>query len=256
MYWMGILDKQKLGCFVSQLRKEKGLTQKELAEKLYTTDKAVSKWETGTSIPDVAMLVPLAQVLGVTVTELLQGERITQDLPLAKTEALLQAAVTVNDTEMDAWKRPKMKVMLCLAVAMVIFGALPWFTYSGIAAEKAQGCGQYSVMNIMIFAILLFIPVLGGWMTMAYKRKLTGLEWVGLECCLFAIPVWCAFLFAMIVNDLQRYYNDTLGEILWHISPALYLLALTWAVFMVVLHWELLQQWRKHILAESFFHKN
>lgn len=248
---MRTLDKQKLGSFVSQLRKEKGLTQRELAEKLYTTDKAVSKWETGTSIPDVAMLVPLAQVLGVTVTELLQGERITRDMPLAETETLVQAAVTVNNGETDAWKRPQMWVMLCLAVAMVVFGALPWFTYSGIAAEKAQGAGQYSVMNIMIFSILLFPVALGGWMTTAYQRKLTGLEWLGLECCLFAIPIWCAFLFAMMVNDFQRIRGYILREIVEHISPALYLLALTWVVFMIILHRELLRQWRKHILAES-----
>ena len=248
---MRTLDKQKLGSFVSQLRKEKGLTQRELAEKLYTTDKAVSKWETGTSIPDVAMLVPLAQVLGVTVTELLQGERITRDMPLAETETLVQAAVTVNNGETDAWKQPQMWVMVCLAVAMVVFGALPWFTYSGISAEKAQGAGQYSVMSIMIFSILLFPVALGGWMTTAYQRKLTGLEWLGLECCLFAIPIWCAFLFAMMVNDFQRIRGYILREIVEHISPALYLLALTWVVFMIILHRELLRQWRKHILAES-----
>lgn len=56
---MYTIDKERFGQFVAQLRKEKGLTQKELAQKLYLSDKAVSKWERGLSIPDVALLPPL-----------------------------------------------------------------------------------------------------------------------------------------------------------------------------------------------------
>lgn len=69
------VDKQKFGAFVAALRKEKGLTQKELAARLYISDKAVSKWETGVSIPDMALLIPLSEALGVSVTELLNCRR-------------------------------------------------------------------------------------------------------------------------------------------------------------------------------------
>lgn len=72
---MFTIDKQKFGAFVAQLRKERGLTQREVAERLYISDKAVSKWETGASIPDTALLVPLAELLEVTVTELLLCRR-------------------------------------------------------------------------------------------------------------------------------------------------------------------------------------
>ena len=65
------IDKKQFGAFLSALRREKGYTQKELAEKLCISDKAVSKWETGTSLPDTALLVPLSEILGVSVTELL-----------------------------------------------------------------------------------------------------------------------------------------------------------------------------------------
>ncbi len=93
-------------------------------------------------------------------------------------------------------------------------------------------------------------------MPAVYKRKLSGLELVGLECCLFAIPIWCAFWFAMIVNDLQRGYGDTLREGFAHISLPLYLLALAWVALMAILHHELLRQWRKQILAEASGRKN
>ena len=76
------IDKKKFGAFVAELRREKGYTQKELSEKLFLSDKAVSKWETGASIPDTPLLVPLSELLGVSVTELLMCERRDSGSPL------------------------------------------------------------------------------------------------------------------------------------------------------------------------------
>ena len=74
------LDKEKFGKFICELRKEKGMTQKQLAEKLFLSDKAVSKWETGNSIPDTAMLIPLAEIFEISVTELLMcGRNLQKD---------------------------------------------------------------------------------------------------------------------------------------------------------------------------------
>ena len=68
------MDNIRFGAFVAQLRKEQGLTQKELADRLNVTDKAVSKWERGQGCPDVSLLPRLAQTLGVEVEGLLSGE--------------------------------------------------------------------------------------------------------------------------------------------------------------------------------------
>jgi transcriptional regulator with XRE-family HTH domain len=65
----------KMGHLISELRKEKKLTQKELAEELGVTDKAVSKWERGLSYPDISLLSKLSHVLGVTTSELLNGQK-------------------------------------------------------------------------------------------------------------------------------------------------------------------------------------
>lgn len=87
-----IVDTVITGRFISELRKEKGLTQAELAEKLNVTDKAVSKWETGRSAPDVSLLIPLSENLGVTVTEILKGEKIrTESLSDASNEVIVKA---------------------------------------------------------------------------------------------------------------------------------------------------------------------
>ena len=73
---METFDKEKTGKFILALRKEKGFTQKELAVRLAVSDKTISKWETGAGMPDISMLIPLANVFDITVTELLKGERL------------------------------------------------------------------------------------------------------------------------------------------------------------------------------------
>ena len=69
------MDNEKFGEFIKKLRKEKGITQKELGEKLNITDKAISKWERGLSFPDIAVLKDLAEFFEIDISELLNGER-------------------------------------------------------------------------------------------------------------------------------------------------------------------------------------
>ena len=70
------MDQEKIGRFIQTCRKEVGLTQAVLAERLGITDRAVSKWETGKSLPDSSLMLPLCQELHITVNELLTGERL------------------------------------------------------------------------------------------------------------------------------------------------------------------------------------
>lgn len=67
------MEQEKIGKLIASKRKEKGLTQEQLAEKLGVTNKAVSKWENGKSMPDLAIIQELCKILGITVTTLLNG---------------------------------------------------------------------------------------------------------------------------------------------------------------------------------------
>ena len=73
------MNQEVIGKFISTCRKEKGLTQTQLAEKLNITNRAVSKWETGKSVPDAAIMLDLCEILDVSVNELLSGERIAME---------------------------------------------------------------------------------------------------------------------------------------------------------------------------------
>lgn len=73
------MDQVKIGRFIAGCRKAKGLTQAKLAEQLDITDRAVSKWETGKSMPDASLMLPLCEILGISVNELLSGEHIEME---------------------------------------------------------------------------------------------------------------------------------------------------------------------------------
>jgi len=130
------IDKAKFGAFVAQLRKEKGLMQKELAEKLYVSDKAVSKWERGLSIPDVAILVPLAEILGVTVTELLECRRLPKDEPMdsRQTEEIVKKVIGLSEEEQRKYRPDRLKrglqLFLCTAVGALEIWVLTMLGYS------------------------------------------------------------------------------------------------------------------------------
>ena len=90
------MDQVKTGAFIAELRKEKGLTQKEVAEKLGVADKTISKWETGRGLPEVSLMMPLCEVLGITVNELLSGEKISADKYVDKAEEHLYELQTLK----------------------------------------------------------------------------------------------------------------------------------------------------------------
>lgn len=123
------IDKSKFGAFISELRKAKGLTQKELAEKLFISDKAISKWETGHSVPDITLLVPLSEILDVTVTELLECHRIEKEVGVDVTQMDDVVKKVIHLSEEEKYNRPQIErknivfFILCVIISLLeLFG--------------------------------------------------------------------------------------------------------------------------------------
>jgi len=74
------MNQIKIGSFLKELRKEKGLTQEQLAEQLNTSNRSISRWETGNNLPDLNMLITLAEYYGVEVREIIDGERKSENM--------------------------------------------------------------------------------------------------------------------------------------------------------------------------------
>lgn len=125
------IDKSKFGAFVAELRKEKGYTQKELAEKLFISAKAVSKWETAVSIPDTVLLIPLSELLGVTVTELLLCERMEEENPMdaGEVESIVKTAISYAGEETARAYQTKGKWPLLYATSLLAGMAGTLFAY-------------------------------------------------------------------------------------------------------------------------------
>ncbi|MEG2329810.1 helix-turn-helix domain-containing protein [Anaerorhabdus sp.] len=104
---MHTIDNIKFGEFLIELRKEKGYTQKDVAERLGVSDKAVSKWERGLSFPDITLLEPLANMFNITLTELYHSERIKEGEKLDKEQIglILESSIQATSEEIAMSKR-------------------------------------------------------------------------------------------------------------------------------------------------------
>lgn len=113
------MNQIKIGEFISSQRKTKNLTQAALAEKLGITDRAVSRWERGKGLPEVSLMLELCEILGITVNELLSGEKINMENKSEKNETLLlEMAKEMEQKNKIIW-RSMWAIMIVSMVAMV-----------------------------------------------------------------------------------------------------------------------------------------
>ena len=157
------MDQKKIGLFLKELRKEKELTQSQLAEQLNVSDRTVSRWETGTNLPDLSVLVELADFYDVDIREIIDGERKSENMNVEMKDTLMKAAQYATED-----KHMQMKKL-----TGYILSAFP--SESGWAAK---------------FAILGAIIVTVGIFQLLKKRKL-----------LKSIIIFIAILFGMIWLD-------------------------------------------------------
>ena len=100
------MDAEKFGAFLQTRRKELGMTQNELAEKLYVTAKAVSRWERGVGFPDIKLLQPLADELQVSIVELMHSQRIDKELSKQAASAMVTETLTQIQQQRElSWRR-------------------------------------------------------------------------------------------------------------------------------------------------------
>ena len=107
------MDLKKIGMFIASSRKEKNMTQKELADGIGVTDKAVSRWETGRGFPDVSILKSLSEVLGMSITEIVNGEKSSPEMAKENADSALLEALNYS-------KRMSRKA---IGVVLALFGA-------------------------------------------------------------------------------------------------------------------------------------
>ena len=141
------MDQIKIGAFIAQKRKEKHLTQRLVADRLGITDRAVSKWETGRSLPDASVMLELCDMLGITVNELLTGEELSMETYNEKAEQNLLEAVRQKNA---ADKR-----LLTLEIVIAVIALL--FMFGLIAVASFVDLPVWARVGLIVFGFAEFL---------------------------------------------------------------------------------------------------
>lgn len=142
------MDQIKIGKFISKCRKEKNLTQMQLAEKLGITDRAISKWETGKSLPDSSIMLELCEMLGITVNDLLSGEVVTMSNYNEKLEKNLISMI--KEKERADKRLLSMEIFIGVLVSAILISLMLTAAYVQMA-DGLRIC--LIVVGFVVFAI-------------------------------------------------------------------------------------------------------
>lgn len=145
------MDQIKIGRFIAEERKNKGYTQRQLADILGISDKTISKWERGNGFPEVSLLLPLCNELEISVNELLTGERVSED------EYQKKAEENMMDLVREAQESKKKIILSVMVAGLVIIAAVPMFVISG--AFVMETWMRFILIGIGIFIIIAGIAI-------------------------------------------------------------------------------------------------
>ena len=148
------MDPGKFGAFVALCRKEKNMTQLELAQELKVTDKAVSRWERGKGFPDISLLVPLAEALDITVLELMNSERREKRMEDFSEENIKDMVIHVAAIEKKNQRDDRLITWIPVPVALIT-AFLTRFTGHGslLAGLLLGGLTALAVVGLVLFAL-------------------------------------------------------------------------------------------------------
>ena len=165
------MDQIKIGKFIAECRKEKNLTQMQLAEKLNITDRAISKWECGKAMPDTSIMLELCDILSISVNELLCGEKISMENNEQKSkQIMLDLSKELEHKSKTIWT----SMWVIMLVSMVaLFGGL--FIVAFLVPE-----GIWQLVSILGICVVFLIPCFFALKLEvsvgAYKCKMCGQE--------------------------------------------------------------------------------
>ena len=184
------MDQIKIGRFIADCRKKVNLTQSQLAEKLNITDRAVSKWERGLSMPDSSIMLELCSILKISVNDLLSGETVDMENYDKKQEELL--------LELVEQKEENDKKMLSLEIVIGVFSMVILFGFT-FCASFVQMEDYLRIILIVIGFILGLIGVF-----IALRIEQTAGYYECAKCGHRYVPTYNKVLWAMHINRTRH----------------------------------------------------
>ena len=140
------MNQESIGKFIAKCRKEKNMTQSELAEKLGVTDKSIGNWENGRNMPDLSLFKPLCDELGITINDLMSGEKISKDKYQEKFEENIVNTIDYSTKKINKYSN-------IVGLILVIFGLFISISAIMIFPSESSWGSIYSVFGVIIFII-------------------------------------------------------------------------------------------------------
>ena len=140
------MNQEKIGKFIAKCRKDKKMTQSELAEKLGVTDKSIGNWENGRNMPDLSLFKPLCDELGITINDLISGEKISKDKYQEKFEENIVNTIDYSTKRINKYGN-------VIGLLFVIFGLFISMSAIMIFPSESSWGSIYSVFGVVIFII-------------------------------------------------------------------------------------------------------
>ena len=175
------MDQVKTGQFIKAMRKEKNFTQREIAERLNISEKTVSKWETGNGLPEVSLMLPLCELLGISVNELLSGERLDEKRYFEKAEQNIMSLI-----EEKAEAKKKLIIAVIVGVITLLAG-LTIVLLAGLLEMKTW-------LRVLLFVIAFVVICTGIGIACVLERDAGVYECK--HCGERFVPTMKAYLFA------------------------------------------------------------
>ncbi|MGN0413745.1 MAG: helix-turn-helix domain-containing protein [Lachnospiraceae bacterium] len=214
------MNQEKISYFIQQTRKEHGMTQKELADKLGISDKTVSKWETGKGMPDMDFLVPLCSALDINVNELLSGEKLSLTNYSEKAEENMMNLLKENEEHKKGTLLQNvlgiLLALLALGSMMVMPGntSITWFLDAYTLIELVLICGacvllsgartKQGIVEVIRMSVIpagVLISMVGVVLALG---SLSDVSKLGPTICVIALSVIYALLIYLILIPVSK----------------------------------------------------
>jgi len=194
------MDYNKIGELIASERKNKKLTQSKLAEKLFVSEKTISKWENGNGIPDTNLLPKLCEIFGISLSELLSGERLPNENKQRDDKLLFDMAKELEQKNKTIWI--SMWVIMSVSIVALFAGI---FLTAFLIPE-----GIWQLVSILVLCVVFLIPCFYALKLEvgvgAYKCKNCGCE---------IVPTYSQALWAMHFGTTRHLKCSNCGKRTW-----------------------------------------
>ena len=161
------MDQKKIGIFLKELRKEKQLTQEQLAEVFGVTNRSISRWENGVNMPDFDLVIEIANYYDVSIEEILDGERKNQTMEQKTEQTLLKVADYENQDKM-IFSRRLCRLFIVAIIAFIVYGIIEMLGLSST--------GIYEAISSFALGLVFGGLLVGALVTSRYMAKVQAFK--------------------------------------------------------------------------------